>query len=106
MKYTMTIILLSGLFFVGTAQERPRSAARPNPEERLERATKELELTNSQVKLWKEIHEKYKPEVDATREKHESVREKIETELLATLTPDQKVKFNEMKKNRPKGRKP
>lgn len=76
-------------------QQRPKA---PSAEEMIKRATTELSLTDTQVKQWQEIHEKYgKPSNNRTRA--EETQKAMGKELEATLTPEQLVKFKKMREN-------
>lgn len=75
----------------------------PDPAEMIARATENLDLTDTQVAEWETIHEKYEDELKSARgnrEEGKEVMDKMQAELEATLTEDQKVKFAEMKSKR------
>ncbi|MEQ8714327.1 MAG: hypothetical protein RIC80_15010 [Cyclobacteriaceae bacterium] len=77
----------------------------PDPAEMIAQATESLDLTHSQVAQWEAIHEKYEDEMMSARgnrEEGKEVMNQMQAELEATLTEGQKVKFVEMKKNRPR----
>lgn len=79
----------------GSNQQRPTP---PTSEEMITKATKDLSLTDEQVKQWQEIHKKYgKPSED--RQKGDETRKAMGKELEATLTKEQLVKFKKMQKN-------
>ena len=79
----------------GGGQQRPQP---PSAEEMITKATKELSLTNDQVKQWQEIHKKYgKPSED--KQKADETRKAMGKELEATLTKEQLEKFKKMQKN-------
>lgn len=78
----------------------------PSQEEMIERATKDLSLSEEQVKEWKTIHKKYAEALEQEKQVHET-RKQMGEELEATLTKEQLVKFEEMRKKqgppRPEG---
>lgn len=100
MKRIAMIIGLMSLVTIGFAQpgsnqQRPTP---PTSEEMITKATKDLSLTDEQVKQWQEIHKKYgQPSED--RKKGEEARQAMGKELEATLTKEQLEKFNKMQKN-------
>jgi Spy/CpxP family protein refolding chaperone len=96
------ITMIISLAFVATfCYAQPSGQQRPQPpstEERIAKATKELSLTDAQVKQWKEIHEKYgKPSED--QQKADETRKAMGKELEATLTKEQLEKFKKMRDN-------
>lgn len=97
MKKLLLICLTMGImnfaFGQGQGQQRPE---RSSPEEMIKKAKTELNLTDAQVKEWREIHKKYgKP--DSDRKKAEESRAAMIKELEATLTAEQKEKFKKMR---------
>ncbi len=97
MKNTLiafTMILM--VTFVHGQDQRPKNGERPSPEEMIEKATKELSLTDDQVKEWQEIHEKY-AEAMKERSSARETRKKMGEELEATLTEEQLEKFKNMR---------
>lgn len=89
--------LIVGILFVATgfgySQNQPPKG--PRGEDMIKQATKELSLTEDQVKQWKVIHKKYPMPDD--RQKAEENRKKMGKELEATLTEEQIKKFQEMR---------
>ncbi|MEQ9301927.1 MAG: hypothetical protein RIF33_25330 [Cyclobacteriaceae bacterium] len=95
----MTIVSLGAYAQPGGGGRR----SAPDPAEMIARASENLDLSDSQVAEWETIHEKYEDELKSARgnrEEGKAVREKMQAELEATLTDEQKVKFAEMKSNR------
>ena len=78
--------------FVNAQGQRPQRGERPTPEQMIEKATEELNLTEEQVKQWKEIHKKF----EDSKKDHET-RKQMGAELEATLTEEQLEKFREMR---------
>lgn len=77
----------------------------PDPAEMIAQATKNLDLTDSQVAQWEAIHEKYEDKMESSRgdrEEGQAVRLQMQAELEATLTQEQKTKFTAMRENRPR----
>jgi Spy/CpxP family protein refolding chaperone len=77
------------------------------PEQRLERMSKDLNLTNDQQTKLKGVFENEKKQLDALRDdasvsgedkraKFDSIRNATQTEVRNTLTDAQKTKFDEM----------
>ncbi len=96
------MIIIGVLFIVTLANaqdRRPQSGERPSPEQMIEKATKELDLTDEQVKQWQEIHKKY-GEAMKDRSSAQETRKKMGEELEATLTEDQLEKFKKMRRKR------
>lgn len=93
----MIILTLVAMVTISKAQRGQRP---PNLEQRIERAEKELGLSESQVEAWKAVHTKYENELKASRSERRSIHEKMEKELEAILDEEQKAKFLEMRENR------
>lgn len=85
-------------------------------EKRMEKMTQELELTEKQQKEFEALFAEHKTEAKALREKHKPEREKqraemdavkaeFEKDLAQILTPEQKVEFDALKKQRMEKRK-
>lgn len=71
----------------------------------MEKTTKELNLSETQIEQWQAIHEKYGEELKTARtsrnrDQLKEVRDKMDTELQAILDEDQLTKFQEMKEKR------
>lgn len=79
----------------GQRQQRPEP---PSAKEMVQKATKELSLTDEQVTQWTAIHEKYESSMK-NRSKAEATRKKLGEELEATLTEEQLEKFKKMQQN-------
>lgn len=104
MKKTMIIIGMLFLVTLVNAQDRrPQRGDRPSPEQMIEKATKELDLTDEQVKQWHEIHKKY-GEAMKDRSNARETRTKMGEELEATLTEEQLEKFKKMRAKRRPGK--
>lgn len=113
MKKIAMMILVLGVVFTSQAQSSNKRPGVENETERMEKAKTHLGLSDSQFEEWKAVHEKYADEMKALREnktqdreKGKELREKIDGELEAILTEEQKEKFAEVKKQGPQGRKP
>jgi hypothetical protein len=103
MKKLFVIVCITVISLGAYAQ--PGGGGQPSPPEMIAHAPENLDLTSSQVTEWEVIHKKYEEEMKSARgnrEEGEAVREKVQSELEATLTDDQKVKFAETRKNRPR----
>lgn len=70
----------------------------PTTDEMIEMATKELGLSEEQATEWKSIHEKYADDLKSRKTAKEA-REKMDTELQATLTENQLETYLEKRKN-------
>lgn len=111
---TFTIICLS-LAQQGSPPGQDGGGRGPSVEDRLERLTEELSLTDDQVAKIKPILEKVKKEMDALRESSSGDRDqqmeamkKImdseEEQISALLTDEQKTMLAKIKKEREKNR--
>lgn len=90
-----TILSLSLMVLVTLAwSQRPE---RPSAEQMIERATKDLSLTDEQVQQWTEIHEKYESDMKNESKARETMQV-LGKELEATLTEEQLEKFKKMQK--------
>jgi uncharacterized protein with von Willebrand factor type A (vWA) domain len=102
-KMKKLIVLISLVFWANLSfaqrpnQQRPE---RPTQEQMIERATKELSLTEAQVNQWKEIHIKYEAAMK-DRSKANETRKAMGKELEATLNNEQLKKFKKMRENQP-----
>ncbi len=108
----MKRLLILTLFVVGITgmalaqgQRRP-----PSIDERVERATEQLNLTEDQAEQWRTINVKYEEDLKSARENRDREKaketiQKMDTELTAILDDEQKVKFEELKKERRQRRK-
>jgi len=93
------VISLVGFSTLGFAQgQRQQRPEPPSPKEMIKKATKELSLTETQVKKWTEIHEKYESALKE-RAKAQTNMQKMGKELEATLTEEQSEKFKKMREN-------
>lgn len=101
MKELLMIICLVATSSIVFAQGPNRE--RPSMEEQIEKATKELNLTDEQVEQWTAIHKKYESSMKE-REEGRETRKKMGAELEAILNDDQLAKFKEMQKKRPERR--
>jgi LTXXQ motif family protein len=94
-------IIITSMFVAAFCYAQPSGQQRPQPpsaEEMIAKATKELSLTNEQVKQWQEIHKKYgKPSED--KQKADETRKAMGKELEATLTKEQLEKFKKMRES-------
>lgn len=89
------ILSLSLMVLVTIAwSQRPE---RPSAEQMIERATKDLSLTDEQVQQWTEIHEKYESDMKNESKARETMQV-MGKELEATLTEEQLEKFKKMQK--------
>ncbi len=79
--------------------QRGQRPAPPTTTEIIKTATKELGLSEEQATEWKTIHEKYADDMK-DRSTAKEVRDKIDTELQATLTENQLETYLEKKKKR------
>lgn len=79
--------------------------------DRMEKVKEELGLTDDQATAWEAINEKYRAEHQKTKdanegkraaikEEMEAIREAHDAEVAAILTPEQLVKWNEIKEER------
>ena len=68
----------------------------PSPQEMIQRAKTELDLSPDQVQQWEAIHQKYEATFKQQTKIHEAMRE-MGKELEATLTEDQLEKFKKHK---------
>lgn len=99
MKKLLILIGFIGLTAFGFSQgQRSQRPEPPSSEEMIEKATKELSLTEEQVTQWTAIHEKYEDSMKE-RSKAQATRKEMGEELEATLTEEQLEKFKEMRKN-------
>ena len=78
----------------GQRGDRPEM---PSSKEMIEKATKELDLSDAQVKKWEEIHEKYEDDMK-NQESARNTMHKMGKELEATLTKEQLEKFKKMQR--------
>ncbi|MEP1096517.1 MAG: hypothetical protein ABJG78_15485 [Cyclobacteriaceae bacterium] len=109
MKRFMMITALCCIGLAMHGQGKRGGQQKPSIEERTERAKKELSLSNEQADQWIAIHKKYEKDLQTARESREQgkkVFDKLDAELRAILDDDQKSRFTEMQKKRPRGRKP
>jgi len=90
-------LMLSGAY----AQNRPERKM-PTAAERIEKVAEELGLSDAQVEQWEAIHEE-NGEPPRDRSKMKAFIAKMDKELTATLTDEQKIQFEKMKKDRKKG---
>jgi Spy/CpxP family protein refolding chaperone len=103
------------LAFSMNAQTDQAPKERKSPEERqakrIEKVKAKLELTDEQTAQWEAISAKHKAERDqahannevkkqAKRAEIDAIRTKQEAELAATLTPEQLIKWEELKAQR------
>ncbi|WP_306642326.1 Spy/CpxP family protein refolding chaperone [Sanyastnella coralliicola] len=124
----MMMMLLAGFMAIGASAQETKDCSekcskedrRANAEERHERRRAEtieaLQLTETQIAQWDEIHEKYRPERkkikseskddrEARREEMKAVREQMDAEIDQILTPDQRKTWAAMKKDKEAKRK-
>ena len=106
MNKVIILLIFSSQAFISEAQRtRPEREQRPSQEEMIEKATKELSLTDEQIAEWKKIHDKYAEAMKASRSQARETKESMGKELEAILNEDQLKKFREMReKRRPGGR--
>ena len=100
MKKLALIVGFIGLSYLSHAQPNQQRQGPPSVEERVKRATKELDLTDAQVEQWTAIHKKYEVSMK-DRSKAEATQKAMSKELEATLTEEQLKKFEKMKKQGP-----
>lgn len=93
------LIMLAMVAFTSMAYAQGKRPEPPTTDEMIEMATKELGLSDEQVTAWKTIHEKYADDMKSRKTAKEA-REKIDTELQATLTENQLETYLEKKKER------
>lgn len=98
MKKVIMMIYILGVATLSFAQRGGQRQGPPSPEEMIKKATKELSLTDDQVKEWEAIHEKYEDAMK-DRSKAQETRKAMGQELEATLTEDQLEKFKKMRQN-------
>lgn len=103
------ILFFTALLSYANAQsgQRGRRSEPPSITERLERAQKDLSLSDDQLAQWKSIFEKYDGQIQAAREdrdreKGRELMGQMEAELKATLNSDQAEKFTAMQEERKK----
>ena len=85
--------------FTSMAYAQGKRPEPPTTDEMIEMATKELGLSEEQATEWKSIHEKYEDDLKSRKTAKEA-REKMDTELQATLTENQLETYLEKKKER------
>lgn len=101
---TLSFILLVTFAWAQGQRGGGQRPQKPTPEEMIKQATKELNLTDEQVKQWIEIHEKYESSA-SERSQAQEARQAMGKELEATLTKEQLEKFIKMRESRrPPGR--
>lgn len=114
-KYLFAVCALA-LGFTAPAIHAEDDAPPPPRKERgdrVEMLKEKLGLSDDQVTQIKKIFAEEKDAIKALRDKDlepkarraemEKIRESIKTKMDAVLTAEQKAKFEEMRKNRPKG---
>lgn len=122
MKYRfLSILLATTVISAGAFKTIDAEALMPKPtehaehfdrakmhEKMAERFTKELDLTEEQQEKAKEIHEQGKKDIEPLMDQMNMLREKLDAkrrtnmeEFEKILTPEQKTKFEELKKNAP-----
>ena len=122
------MMLLAGFLAIGASAQESKDCSekcskedrRANAEERRERRRAEtieaLQLTETQIVQWDEIHENYRPERkkikaeanddrEARHEEMKALREQMGTEIDQILTPDQRKTWATMKKDKEAKRK-
>ena len=87
--------------FTSMAYAQGKRPEPPTTDEMIEMATKELGLSEEQATEWKSIHEKYADDLKSRKTAKEA-REKMDTELQATLTENQLETYLEKKKDKTK----
>jgi CO dehydrogenase/acetyl-CoA synthase epsilon subunit len=99
MKKTISILVLfcttTFIYAQDQMSQRPKP---PTAKEMIKKATKELALSDEQITLWEEIHEKYESSMK-DQSKANDTRKQMGEELEATLTKEQSEKFQEMRKS-------
>ncbi len=117
MKNLLAVLTLTASLSMSYGQKQGNRPSPPSIEERVEKATSNLNLSEEQAAKWTEIMKFYEPEMKKAhdsqdRESMQSIRNDMNTELSATLDEEQKEQFakiqqehqNRMKSQRPQGR--
>ena len=111
-KLTMIMLLMAFIAFASQAQPGQRRPGKTmSIEDRVEKARTDLDLSDEQVEQWTEVLKKYDEEMqtarkDRDREQVMAIREKMGSELQAILDGEQSEKFEAMRENRKKSRRP
>lgn len=115
MKYAALAIAMAMIILATNASAQGKGNGYGNGpgkgEPNIEKMIELLELSDTQVEQWKEIHEKYKPQFDELKddenlsrsEKWDSMKEiaeKRDEEIKEILNDEQWDKFTEMRKER------
>ena len=102
MKIIFGIVLALMVYWLNAQQGERQKPRHPSPEKMLEKATKELDLADDQVKAWQEVHEEFAEDMENNPRQ---TIPKIEAEIKGILSEEQWKKFEEMKpKKSPRGR--
>ena len=108
----MKRLMIMAFFVMGITLsiDAQRHRKPPSIDERVERATEKLNLTEDQAEEWRSVHIKYDEELksamaDRDREKARQTMQTMDVELTAILDDAQKAKFEEMKNERRQRRK-
>lgn len=101
----LSLLVISTVVFSQEQQQQQQRKGPPSAEQRIERATKELSLTDRQVKEWENIFSRYESDLKGKPQNNDA-RKAMSKELEATLTEVQLEKFQAMKKKQgpPPGR--
>lgn len=112
-KIIATLLLVAGSFAVTMAQQphKKQGERQANPEKMLEKMTATLSLTPDQQskikpiltdaqKTMKSNREKYKGKRKCMAQARYQTRKATEEKIMAVLTPEQQIKFNEEKKKK------
>jgi Spy/CpxP family protein refolding chaperone len=107
------LLPLTPLCAQDTAPAAPAATASKGPsvDERLAKMKEKLSLTDDQVKALKPVYDDQKTKIDAVRadttltkeqkkEKVKSIMDDTKTKVYATLTPEQKAKAEQARKDR------
>ncbi|MEO1654872.1 MAG: hypothetical protein AAFU64_15095, partial [Bacteroidota bacterium] len=107
MKKLIMLLCLGFIVFQSQAQpeQRGRRPEPPSIAERVEKAEKDLNLSEDQVTQWTAIFKKYDEQMKTAREnrdreKGQELMEKMTAELKATLNEEQATKFAAMQEKR------
>ena len=94
-KLTLAICMMGMATFGFSQGQGQQRQGPPSQEEMLKKATKDLQLSDEQVKEWETIMKKYSP-VEKDRKKSDDARKEMNKALLTTLSEDQAAKFKKM----------
>lgn len=105
-KSIVTSVLFSALFgLAASLVQAEMGPGKKGPhefsvDEKIERMTKDLNLTSDQKATIKTILEERKTKMESLKNQMEALHEETHSKIAATLTADQKAKFEAKKKER------